>query len=82
MFKIGPKVTKIDSKMLKFRQIGLKITKKCVSYCAAYWRPFFLVVLQQPGSTNLKFMFSLVGILSKDGAYSCFEYLNNFRSNS
>ena len=33
MFKIGPKMTKIDPKMLKIRQIDPKISKKCVSYC-------------------------------------------------
>ena len=32
MFKIGPKMTKIDTKMLKIRQIDTKISKKCVSY--------------------------------------------------
>ena len=30
MFKIGPKMTKIDPKMLKIRQIDPKISKKCV----------------------------------------------------
>ena len=33
MFKIGPKMTKIDPKMLKIRHIDPKISKKCVSYC-------------------------------------------------
>ena len=33
MFKIGLKVTKIDPKMLKIRQIEPKISKKCISYC-------------------------------------------------
>ena len=40
MFKIGPKMTKIDArltkidpKMLKIRQIDPKISKKCVSCC-------------------------------------------------
>ena len=28
-----PKMTKIDPKMLKIRQIDPKISKKCVSYC-------------------------------------------------
>ena len=33
MFKIGPKMTKIDPKMLKIRQIDPKISKNSVSYC-------------------------------------------------
>ena len=33
MFKIGPKSTKIDQKMLKIRQIDPKISKQCVTYC-------------------------------------------------
>ena len=40
MFKIGPKMTKIDARLtkidpktLKIRQIDTKISKKCVSYC-------------------------------------------------
>ena len=33
MFKIGLKVTKIDPKMLKIRQIEPKISKKCNSHC-------------------------------------------------
>ena len=32
MFKISPKMTKIDPKMLKIRRIGPKISKKCISY--------------------------------------------------
>ena len=33
MFKIGPRITLINLKMLKIRQIDSKINKKCVSYC-------------------------------------------------
>ena len=33
MFEISPKITKIDPKILKIRQIDPKIFKKCVSYC-------------------------------------------------
>ena len=32
MFKICPKMTKIDPKMMKIRQFDPKISKKCVSY--------------------------------------------------
>ena len=32
MFKIGPKMTKINPKRLKIRQIDPKISKKCVCY--------------------------------------------------
>ena len=33
MLKIGPKMTKIDPKMLKIRHFDPKISKKYVSYC-------------------------------------------------
>ena len=33
MFKIGQKMTKIDPKMSKIRQIDPKISKKCLNYC-------------------------------------------------
>ena len=33
MSKIGQKMTKIDPKMSKIRQIDPKISKKCLNYC-------------------------------------------------
>ena len=33
MFKIGPKMTEIDPKMSKIRQIYPKISKNCINYC-------------------------------------------------
>ena len=33
MFRIGLKMTKIDPKMLKIRQIYPELSKKCINYC-------------------------------------------------